>query len=250
MTEIRSHIRHGFGAVRAYVYGHLDLPDLLAHAFGAVEIERHETSPGAFHVETRIGDSVVVLETAEPPHAGKSPASIYLYLENADEAYRRAIEKGAVAVAEPADKPYHERSAGVRDRFGNIWWISTAIGPLDALEARALAPGSIAHFEVTGPDAARLAGFYGSLFGWSLHAGPFPNYHSIDPAGPGGPTGGIRQEAFAERVLYVKVDDLEASVKRAVELGGRVVIPPTLIPSVVHFALIEDPAGNRTGLVQ
>jgi hypothetical protein len=74
----------------------------------------------------------------------------------------------------------------------------------------------------------------------------FPGYQTIEPAAPNDVSEGIRQETFAERVLYVKVEDLNAAVHRTVELGGRMVIPPTLVPGVVHFALIEDLAGNRT----
>ena len=111
-------------------------------------------------------------------------------------------------------------------------------------------PDPVVRFEIAGPDSAALAEFYRKLFGWSISEGPFPTYQTIEPAGPNGISGGIRQETFTERVFYVKVEDLNAAVQRAVELGGRVVIPPTLVLGVVHFALIQDPAGNRTGLVQ
>jgi PhnB protein len=46
-------------------------------------------------------------------------------VEDVDAAYARALEAGGVSVAPPADKPYQERSAGVKDSFGNTWWIST-----------------------------------------------------------------------------------------------------------------------------
>jgi predicted enzyme related to lactoylglutathione lyase len=108
----------------------------------------------------------------------------------------------------------------------------------------------VVHFEIAGPDAARLADFHGKLFGWSISPGLFPGYQSIGPIGAGGLRGGIRQETFTERVFYVKVPDLQAALDRAVELGGRVLVPPKLVPGVVHFAMFEDPAGNRTGLVQ
>jgi predicted enzyme related to lactoylglutathione lyase len=111
-------------------------------------------------------------------------------------------------------------------------------------------PDPVVHFEIAGPDPVRLAAFYGRLFGWSITPGTFGNYYNIAPAVPGGLPGGIRQETFTERVFYVKVPDLHAAVKRAEDLGGRVVIPPKLVPGVVHFAMIEDPAGNRAGLVQ
>jgi uncharacterized glyoxalase superfamily protein PhnB len=122
------HVRHGFSSVRPYVHGPTNLWDLAREAFGAVEVERHEFGPRSFHIEARIGDSIVVLETGDPPHPSGTPGSIYLYVPDVDAAYRRALELGATPVEAPQDKPYQERSAGVRDSFGNIWFISTYRG--------------------------------------------------------------------------------------------------------------------------
>ncbi len=123
MTE--KHIRHGIGAVRPYLYGLLELADLVRHAFGAVEIERLEYGPHEFHVEARIGDSVVVLEIGGQAPGDATCASIYVYVEDVDTTYQRALERGAISIAEPQEKPYSERQAGVKDSFGNVWWIST-----------------------------------------------------------------------------------------------------------------------------
>jgi PhnB protein len=53
------------------------------------------------------------------------PAFLYLYLDDTDSAYRRALEAGAIAIEEPADMHYGDRRATVRDPFGNIWQIAT-----------------------------------------------------------------------------------------------------------------------------
>lgn len=119
------YVRHGFGAVRPYVHGHLDLWELVQDAFGAVEIERHEFSATAFHLEARIEDAVLVLELGDPPHKEGKPGSIYVYVEDVDAAYDRAVKHGAKSVQSPEDKPYHERQAAVRDSYGNTWWIAT-----------------------------------------------------------------------------------------------------------------------------
>ena len=119
------HVRHGFGAVRPYLYGGLDLPDFVNAVFGAVEIERHEFNERSFHYEGRIGDSVVVIEAGDlPAHVEGTKASIYVYVEDVDETYARAIKLGATSLAEPEDKPYQERSAGFKDPAGNSWWVS------------------------------------------------------------------------------------------------------------------------------
>jgi PhnB protein len=124
MRKATSHIRHGVGSVRPYLYGRLDMLDLVRRAFGAVELERLPVGKG-FHVEAKIGDSMVVMEVSDPPHPHGTTASIYVYVEDVDGSYERAIASGATSVAAPEDKPYQERAAGVKDSFGNIWWIAT-----------------------------------------------------------------------------------------------------------------------------
>ena len=74
MSTATKHIRHGVGSVRPYLYGRLDMLELVKLAFGAVELERNEVSKG-FHVEAKIGDSMVVMEVSDPPHPGGKPAS-------------------------------------------------------------------------------------------------------------------------------------------------------------------------------
>jgi PhnB protein len=128
MTTRQKHIRHGIGSVRPYLYGRLDLPILLRQAFGAEELERLPVGDKGFHIETKIGDSMVVLEVGEPPHPGGTPASIYVYVEDVDTAYRNAIAAGATSVSAPSDKPYQERSAGIEDSYGNTWYIATYKG--------------------------------------------------------------------------------------------------------------------------
>jgi PhnB protein len=120
-----SYVRHGVGTVRPYVYGNLDLIEFVQQVFGAVELERVELGAQSFHVEAAIGDSVIVLEVGDPPPASAATASIYVYVPDVDAAYGRALEAGATEISPPEDKPYDERAAGVKDGFGNTWWIAT-----------------------------------------------------------------------------------------------------------------------------
>ena len=56
------------------------------------------------------------------------PAFLYVYVENADESYQRAIAAGALSIERPADMPYGDRRATVRDSWGNVWQIATYRG--------------------------------------------------------------------------------------------------------------------------
>jgi PhnB protein len=127
MSNATRHIRHGVGSVRPYLYGRLDMLELVKRAFGAVELEHLPVGNGA-HVEAKIGDSMIVMEVGDPPHPGGKPASIYVYVDDVDAAYNRALAAGATPISVPEDKPYQERAAGVKDSFGNIWYIATYTG--------------------------------------------------------------------------------------------------------------------------
>ena len=119
----------GYHTVTPYliVQGAARLIDFLKEAFGATEAERMAVPDGAIqHAEVRIGDSVIMLADAGGEWQA-SPATIHLYLEDADAAYRRALGAGAVSVREPADQFYGDRSAGVKDPLGNFWWLATHV---------------------------------------------------------------------------------------------------------------------------
>ena len=108
-----NHIRHGKGAVRPYLYGKPDLPDFVREVFGAKEVERVAVGKG-FHVEAQIGDSMIVIEAGEsfPPSAALTKSSTYVYVDDVDAAYKRAIEMGAMSITPPENKPIRNARAG------------------------------------------------------------------------------------------------------------------------------------------
>ncbi len=79
------------------------------------------------HAEVRIGDSVVMM--GEPmDEIGPMPAMMYLYVNDCDATYEKALAAGATSVLEPDNYPHGDRYGGVKDPVGNIWWIVTHIG--------------------------------------------------------------------------------------------------------------------------
>jgi PhnB protein len=121
------HIRHGIGAIRPFLYGRLDLLEFVKQVFGAVELERNIV-PGGFNVQAQIGDAVLVMAAMDPPYEAATRASVYVFVDDVDAAYARAIAAGATSLSAPTDKPFQERSCGVKDSFGNIWYISKYTG--------------------------------------------------------------------------------------------------------------------------
>jgi PhnB protein len=102
------------------------LIDFLERAFGAVVAFRMDGPGGAVaHAEVKIGDSLVMMGQRPPDQCLRS--MLHLYVPDTDAVYRSALAAGAVSVREPADQFYGDRSAGVRDAWGNEWWMATHI---------------------------------------------------------------------------------------------------------------------------
>jgi len=60
-------------------------------------------------------------------HAVTPQTMLYVYVDDVDATFQRALAAGAMSVQAPADQFYGDRSGGVKDLFGNLWWIATHI---------------------------------------------------------------------------------------------------------------------------
>jgi uncharacterized glyoxalase superfamily protein PhnB len=101
--------------------------EFLGRALGATERMRMPSEGSAImHAEVQVGDSVIMLASATDVANAKT-AMLHIYLPDVDAAYQRAITAGCESMREPADQTYGDRSAGVKDRWGNEWWLATHI---------------------------------------------------------------------------------------------------------------------------
>ncbi len=89
------------------------------------------------HAELKIGDSVVMV--GGKPDAEPSTVKLYIYLEDMDAAYQKALGAGATSVLEPVDQFYGDRNAAVKDPFGNTWWLAKHIKDVPPEELEKLA---------------------------------------------------------------------------------------------------------------
>ena len=87
---------------------------------------RGEHRPGA-PTEMKIGDSIVMVSDGGGVRQAL-PTFLYVYVEDTDKIYQRAIDAGARSIERPMDMPYGDRRATVQDSWGNTWQIATHKG--------------------------------------------------------------------------------------------------------------------------
>jgi len=122
-------IPDGYHTVTPYLVteGAAELIDFMKAAFGAQERMRMAGDDGAImHAEVQIGESIVMIGGASGEYPAKT-AMLHLYVPDVDAEYRRAIGAGGESIREPEDQFYGDRSAGVKDRWGNEWWLATHV---------------------------------------------------------------------------------------------------------------------------
>jgi predicted enzyme related to lactoylglutathione lyase len=110
----------------------------------------------------------------------------------------------------------------------------------------------IVHFEIAGADISQTAEFYRELFGWRVGEEQMDGYRLVD-TGEGSIGGGLMKTppgVPAYVTVYVSVEDLEAALRRAEELGGKTMVEPMPIPGFGTFAMVGDPQGAMVGLFE
>lgn len=123
------HAPEGLRAVTPFLHprGAAGLIDFLERAFGAQEQSRAQSPDGVIHHATvKIGDSTIEMGEAHGP-AQPMPTTFFMYVDDVDAWYDRAVAAGATSHTAPADQPYGDRVGGVADPFGNLWYVATHI---------------------------------------------------------------------------------------------------------------------------
>jgi PhnB protein len=96
--------------------------------FGAESLGVAKSPEGAvLHGTMRIGNATLEIDEAHGEFQ-PMPCHLHVYVPDTDAVYERALRAGATSIETPQDKPYGDRSAGVKDAFGNSWFIATYLG--------------------------------------------------------------------------------------------------------------------------
>ncbi len=111
-------------------------------------------------------------------------------------------------------------------------------------EAGEHAQAPIVFFDIAGPDMARQAAFYRAVFDWNIGKdGRFSPSITM-------PLGATLRQDPRDKIIYVGVDDVTATLARIKALGGSIIQPRLEVKGVVVLGLFTDPAGNSMGLVE
>jgi PhnB protein len=118
--------------------------DFYKKAFGAEELMRFPGPDGRImHAEIKIGDSVVMMGDEMPEHGAKSPksfggtpVSFFIYGDNVNAAWKRAIDAGAKEIMPLIDQFWGDRAGCLEDPFGHQWWLAQHIQDLTPEELR------------------------------------------------------------------------------------------------------------------
>jgi len=241
--------------------------DFLKRAFGAEEVFRAQDDAGTVHhAKIRVGDSVIAMGEAHGAFQPMPPA-LHLYVADTDATYQRALGAGAISIDEPVDQGYGDRYAGVRDPFGNVWYIATHLRdftiPAEAPPAEIephQRPGSIMPF-MYNEDPQAAFDLYQKVFGATeVHRNVAPNGKASHIQMAIGEThvmlrdattpdlaeyrakhwaGSPREFGGTPLHLYIYVADADVAFKRALDAGSKVVDP-----------IADKEWGDRCGGVQ
>ena len=118
--------------------------------------------------------------------------------------------------------------------------------------------GSVTWIDLTIPNADAIRDFYSSVTGWKpepVSMGDYSDYNMTEPES-GKPAAGVCHAQGmnlgipAQWLMYVNVADVDASARRCVELGGKVLRSVKDMGSMGRFCVIQDPAGAVAGLFE
>ena len=107
----------------------------------------------------------------------------------------------------------------------------------------------VIHAEIRSEDPDATRAFFGELFGWTYSDGAFPGYTFADTGADGAlPTAiGPLQGGTDSVLFFVGVDDVEATLERAEQLGGKTIQPAQNVPGVT-FGVFADAQGHVVGV--
>ncbi len=237
----------GFHSITPYlqVNGADRLIEFLKRAFEGEELLRLKSEGKIAHAQVRVAGSMIELADATDKYP-PNPTAIWLFVPDSDEAYRRAIEAGAISIHEPVDQEYGEHEGSVKDPFGNHWYIATALPGAEPRPAqlRSVTPylhpkgtPKVIEFMKQAFGAEELARFQDDK--GTVHHAKIRIGDSIIAMGEAhGPYGPMPP------ALHLYVDDADRAYAQAIEAGAIAVNELADLPYGERGGAVRDPFGD------
>jgi uncharacterized protein len=190
------------------------------------------------------------------PAQGGAPSHwlVYVASENPDESCAKVKELGGKILVPPTDVPGTVRFSVAMDPQGAAFGILKGLGP-NANDPPYDGPPRIGTFcwdELHTKDQAAAGKFYGSIFGWTGKVAPDDPMKYWHWQNAGKDIGGMMDlqvpNVPPHWLAYIAVSDVDASCKKAKDLGAKVVMEPMEIPKTGKFGVIQDPTGAAVAL--
>lgn len=179
--------------------------------------------------------------------------NLYIQVDSADDAAKRAVELGAKELVPPFDVMEHGRSAVIQDPAGAVFMLwqpnqHFGIGIKDE-------PGSLCWADLNVPDQKAAADFYSQLFGWEMEPSrDGSGYLHIKNRGDyiGGIPPAAHQPPGAPPhwLIYFLVEDCDVSTAKAKDLGAKIYMGPMTMEKVGRITVFADPQGAVSALFQ
>ena len=245
------HARNGFRTLTPYPIVQ-DVPGMIGFmkgVFGAEETFRAVGSAGGYHGEVKIGDCMMMIGGGghDVSWFGESrPMALHIYVPDVVATYKRALTAGASSLQEPMDQPWGERTANVKDPFGNNWYIATFQGDNYYSEgAPTIQP--YLHPPHSGPvidflmrafgaeETGRATSPDGAILHTTVKIGDAA-MEFFDAAGVYQPMPGM---------FYLYVPDADAVYRRAIDAGATSIAEPIDQPYGDRVGGVDDAFGNK-----
>ena len=135
-------VPEGYHTVTPYVVvdNAQGLIEFIKNAFAGKEIFVKKMDDGKImHAALSVGDSIIMISDTMEGMEKQQTSMLYLYLEDADTVFKKAIQAKATSIREMQTEFYGDRAGAVKDKWGNVWWIATHVEDVDdeELERRA-----------------------------------------------------------------------------------------------------------------